>query len=405
MKVALLAETFPRNTGYFGVMFPKYLARLGADVHLLTLDLPPYWNVPSMRSHYEQLVGREWLVPGHVAAHDGYTVHVLRHEIRLGLMRMAGMAEKLRQLRPDVVYSLSAIGWIALEAALLKPLLGYRLFTGSHTAASTFPLFRAKLPWYAPERMKVFLTRAVPGRLISLATERCYGPTVDCAEIAWRFFGVQRHKVGVMHLGVDTDVYFPVNDDATRRERAQVRAELGFAEDEVVAIYTGKLTAEKNVGVMVRAVEAMRARGHRFRAFVIGEGPQRDEIAAMPGVTILPYQSYDRLGRYYRASDIGVWPTNESTSMLDAAACGLPLVVSDGIVYRDHVDGNGIVYRMNDLESLVATFEVLADPAQRQRLGAAGAAKMSRSFSWLEHARRRLAEYEGAVGLPGMRSA
>lgn len=397
MRIVLLAETFPRNTGYFGVMFPKYLARLGAEVHLLTLDLPPYWQVPSMRRHYEQLLGAEWLTPGRVAMQDGYTVHVMPHERVLGFMRMRGMAAKLRALRPDVVYSLSAIGWMALEAALLKPFLGYQLFTGSHTAASTFPLYRAGLPWYAPARLRAFATRAVPGRIVSLATVRCYGPTVDCAEIAWRFFGVQRHKTAVMHLGVDTDVFFPVAGSAHEAERAAARAELGFAPGDVVAIYTGKLTAEKNVALLADAVAKLRERGLPYRALVVGDGPERDALAERPHVTLLPYQSYERLGRYYRAADVGVWPTNESTSMLDAAACGLPLVVSDGIVYRDHVEGNGLVYHMNDLGSLVATLALLAEGDRRRALGAAGARKMAEHFSWLSHARRRLAEYEAAV--------
>lgn len=397
MRIVVLTETFPRNTGYFGVMFPKYLAKLGVEVHLITMDLPPYWSIPSMRSHYEHLVGQEWLVPGRVDRHDDYTVHVLRHRFVAGLVRMAGLGAKLRALAPDIVYSLSAIGWIALEAAFWKPIVGYRLFTGSHTAASAFPLFHSRRPWYSPERLKVFIARTMPGRLISLATERCYGPTIDCAEIAWRFFGVQKHKVGVIHLGVDTDVYFPVRDATTRAERESVRSELGFTNNDVVAIYTGKLTTEKNVAIMVRAVEAMRYRGQSFRALVIGDGPQRAALAAMPNVTILPYQPYDRLGRYYRAADIGVWPTNESTSMLDAAACGLPLVVSDGIVYREHVDGNGMVYRMNDLESLIETFERLSSEDERHRLGAAGAVKMRDAFSWREHARRRLEEYRSVL--------
>jgi glycosyltransferase involved in cell wall biosynthesis len=350
-----------------------------------------------MRRHYEELVGVEWLVPGLVAPHDGYMVHVLPHRMAGGLMRMRGLARTLRDLRPDVVYSLSAIGWIALEAALLKPVLGYTLFTGSHTAASTFPLFHDAAPWYAPSRLKVFVSRAIPGRLISLATERCYGPTVDCAEIAWRYFGVQRRKVGVMHLGVDTDVYFPVRDDATRAEREDVRRELGVDPQEIVAIYTGKLTPEKHTGLLVQAVGRLRQRGLPFRALVIGEGPQRDEIAAMENVVTLPYQRYDRLARYYRASDVAVWPTNESTSMLDAAACGLPLIVSDGIVYRDHVDGSGLVYTMNDLDALVAALERLSAPEERARLGAIGAEKMATRFSWLDHARRRLDEYEAAT--------
>jgi glycosyltransferase involved in cell wall biosynthesis len=109
------------------------------------------------------------------------------------------------------------------------------------------------------------------------------------------------------------------------------------------------------------------------------------------------------LGPQYRAADVAVWPTNESTSMLDAAACGLPLVVSDGIAYRDHVEGNGVVVRMNDLDDLVDHLRRLGDPDERRRLGSAGARKMAERFSWDRVARLRLRDYERAVAFPGGR--
>ncbi len=383
--------------GYLGTMLPRYLARLGADVHYLSLDLPPYWQIPDMREHYKRLVGEEWLTPGRVAVHDGYTVHVLNHHMVGGQPRMPGLRRKLQELKPDVVYSLSAVGWLALECAFAKPFLGFKLFTGSHMLASGFPFARRKRPWLSLEAIKVILSRWIPGRFVSLMTEKCYAPTVDCAEIAWRFFGVQRRKVEVMHLGVDTEVFFPVSSAADESERSQTRRELDVLEDEILVVNSGKLTAEKNVLLVAQAVAKLRASGRAFRLLCIGEGGQRDALAAAPWTTVLPFQPYQGLARFYRAADIAIWPTTESTSMLDAAACGVPIIVSDGIVYRDHVDGNGLVVRMNDLEDLLAKLIELMDPKLRARLGKAGAEKMATRFSWREHVRRRMTEYQQSI--------
>jgi glycosyltransferase involved in cell wall biosynthesis len=347
-----------------------------------------------MREHYTSLVGSEWLVPDREFEYQGYRVHVLAHQSIGGLMRMKGIGRKLRELQPDVVYSLSAIGWIALEAALWRLVMRYSLFTGSHTAASTFPLYHSKAPWYDTRRAKNLLARKIPGRLISYLTERCYGPTVDCAEIAWRFFGVQRAKVKVMHLGVDTDVFFSTESLHSMSERLTVRKELKFDYDDIVVVYSGKLTREKNVPILADAVETLRDEGLKFELLVIGDGPERESLIRRNNVRLIPYQPYDRLGRFYRAADIGVWPSNESTSMLDAAACGLPLVVSDGIIYRDHVTGNGRVFNAGSLDSLVSVLRELRDKELRIQLGAEGARKMLQDFSWLEHARRRLREYQ-----------
>jgi glycosyltransferase involved in cell wall biosynthesis len=397
VRVAIVAETFPRNMGYLGTLLPKYLARLGVDVDYLTLDLAPYWQVPSMAEQYRRMVGADALVPGKTFMHEGYRVHVMRHTSWLGHVRMPGLKAKLRELRPDIVNSLSAIGWLAIDCALARSRLRFRLFTGSHTTASTFPMAAARRPWLSLAGVRTFGTRWIPGRFVSLRTELCYGPTIDCAEIAWRFFGVQRAKVRVMHLGVDTDVFFPVVAETATAERVRTRTDLGIAATDIVCIYTGKFTDEKNPLALAQAVRELGGTDCRFRAVFVGEGPQRAQLEAEPRARVLPFRPYQQLGALYRAADIAVWPTNESTSMLDAAACGLPLVVSDGIVYRDHVDGNGLVYRMNDVPDLVAALARLADPSLRRQLGAAGAEKMRTRFSWLEHARTRIQDFERSL--------
>jgi len=397
MRIVIAGDAFPRNMGYLGTMLPKYLARLGAEVHVLALDLPPYWQQPELRAHYMRLIGEEWFVPGRIAPYDGYTVHILRHQQVGRLVRMPDLRRKLAELKPDVVYSQTAVGWLPLECAFWKLVYGFRLFTGSHMLASGFPFARKAHPWRSREAIKVLLARWLPGRLISLLSEKCTAPTSDCAEIARRFFGVQKHKVEVRHLGVDTDVFFPVSTQEHATERAQTRRELGIEDEEILCTYSGKLTAEKNAMIIAQAVNQLRKEGQKFRFVCIGEGAQKDELSKAEWTTVLPFMPYQALGRYYRAADIAIWPTNESTSMLDAAACGVPIIVSDGIVYREHVDGNGLVIRLGDLADLVAKLKRLADVKLRSQLGAVGAEKMVTQFSWLAHARARLAAYEQAL--------
>ena len=66
--------------------------------------------------------------------------------------------------------------------------------------------------------------------------------------------------------------------------------------------------------------------------------------------------------------------------MLDAAASGLPIIVSDGIDH-DHVVENGLAYRMIDLESLCERLRELEN-VDRRRDGRAGARKMRERFTW-----------------------
>ena len=100
---------------------------------------------------------------------------------------------------------------------------------------------------------------------------------------------------------------------------------------------------------------------------------------------------------FYGAADIGVWPRQESTSQLDAAACGLPIIVSDHIRVMERVDGSGLTYREGDAEDLARQLASLASSELRLRLGEYGSRKMRDRFSWIEIARRRVKEYEEIV--------
>lgn len=397
MKVVIACPAFTEHMGYLVNTLPRHLARHGADVHVIAGDLPFNYQIQDFASVYGSPRAAGALAPGVYENYDGYTLHIVPHQISSGHVRLPALRNKLRILRPDVVQTYQSAGWITLECAALCPIFGYVLFTGNHNAASTFPLWRYRDRPFAIPRLKSYLTRSLPGMFVSLFTEKCYAATVDCGEIAWRFLGTRRSKVEVMHLGVDTDFFYAPGDDE-RRLGAALRAEHGIRSDETVFVYTGKLTGEKNVRILAEAVAALRSEGHAARTLVVGEGPQRDTIAACDGAVVLPFVRHAQLPPYYWASDVGVWPTNESTSMLDAAACGLPLVVSDGIVYRDHVEGNGLVVRQHDRDDLINALRTLLDPTLRATFGEIGARKMREAFSMERVATQRLNNYRVALG-------
>ena len=80
--------------------------------------------------------------------------------------------------------------------------------------------------------------------------------------------------------------------------------------------------------------------------------------------------------------------------MLDAAACGLPIVANHTMTARERIEGNGSFYRLNDREDLVQVLLGFREPHTRQNLGTFGAQKMARHFSWEAVAKRRLADAE-----------
>jgi glycosyltransferase involved in cell wall biosynthesis len=397
LKVVLLSETYAPDMGYLENVLPEYMSLLGMEVHVVTMDLQPYYQYSSGIG--DSGIGRDddRLTPGTVRIMDGYSVHVLGHKKRLGYMRMTGLFAKLRELRPDIVQTTAAIGWTAMDAAMGRLLLGYRLFTGSHNAASGFRPAREGYQSFA-EYLRDRCTRYIPGRMVSLLTSKCYASTSDCAEIAYKFFGVQRAKTETMHLGVDTRTFRPIISDEDIASRRRVREGLGFSPDDIVCIYTGKLTMQKNAIILGRAIEILRLDGRPFRGLFVGNGEEATRIATVPGSTVMSSIPFRHLVKYYQAADIAVWTGNESISTLDAAACGIPVIISDAVRYREHIDGNGLVFRFGDIDDLCRQLHYLMDPDTRRLLGSRGADKMRTGWSWESRARQRRADYQAALG-------
>ncbi len=207
---------------------------------------------------------------------DGYSVHVLPHRSQLGYMRMVGLLDKLKLLRPDVIQTFTVGGWIALDATIARLFFGSRLFTGSHRCACTFPVEQLSNSLFSTPRISNLLLRETPGRITSLFTEKCYAATQDCAMVAARFMGMQRRKVMVQHLGFDSATCHPLNSEGARAERTALRRRLGFAPDDLVVINTGKLNSQRNGLLLAQTVGHLRAKSLPFRGLFIGCGSQSD---------------------------------------------------------------------------------------------------------------------------------
>jgi glycosyltransferase involved in cell wall biosynthesis len=397
--VALLSEVFCQNMGYLENMLPVYLARLGIDVHVVTMGLQPYYQTKGCPEIYRGFAEEWGASPRVLDTGKGYTLHILPHRRVLGYMKMVGLGEKLRSLHPDIVQTTATIGWLPLQAALIKAVLDYKLFTGNHHHASVFPLANKRVYPWSLEILRCRLTRTLPGWLVSLCAEKCYAITPDCADIAARFFGVPREKIDICPLGVDTSMFAPILSQQELDARLALRGFLGFSPDEIVCVYTGRFTQDKNPLLLAAAIDRLQREGHPFRGLFVGNGEQSEAIQKCRGCVTHPFVPVHELGVLFRASDIAVWPTQESTSMLDAAACGLPIVVNHTMSATERIEGNGVTYQLNDCDDLSRVLLELRDANERHRLGFCGAEKIAREFSWNSVASRRLRDYHAVLGV------
>jgi glycosyltransferase involved in cell wall biosynthesis len=393
-RIVLISDWFAEKMGYSENCLPKALAALGHTVHLITSNAQPYFDSPTYRETYEPFIG-PGLVDCETKSLDGYTLHRLPIGRWARRLRLQGLRSKLKELRPEVVQTFDALTLSTLEAAWAQPALGYPLFLETHLHASVFDPERRR----RHQRRQWSLYRRTAGRLINQRAVKCYAIAADAAQIATEFLGLAPAKVEICGLGVDTQLFRPPTEPADQAARGYWRRELGFEPEDLVCIYTGRFAASKGPQILAEAIGRHAGPGPRLRGLFVGGGTAA-EIAAIQsqvGCVVHPFVPARELPPYYWAADIGVWPRQESTSQLDAAACGLPIIISDRVTVRERVEGNGLFYPEGDTAGLQQQILALANRELRQNLGRAGSRKVIEHYSWLEIARRRAQDYAAAL--------
>lgn len=397
-KVVVVSGFFSEGMGYTENCLPKTLASLGHDVHVVTSNFNVYGNTPEYDKTY-----RDFLGPADQGARtfttDGYTVHRLQCSLIRGYVSIHGLGTKLRELAPDVVHCTEIASLQTYKLALMRRSLGFRLFAETHQHMSVVKPYLKNPNGQFVRRFGYWLTRTLPTSLASRTVEKCYAIAPDCVEVATRFYGVSPSKIRMQSLGTDTLLFRPAESAEEREERRSMREAAGYGATDIVCVYTGRFSKDKNPLVLAQAIDGLVVSGEkRFHGLFVGEGEQRQAILQCGQSQIRSFARHIDLAKLYRMADIAIWPRQESMSMLDAAACGLPLIVSADIGENERVAGNGCVYRENDAADLGRAIVSLVSAEERASLAAVGRKKMREHFSWTNIAQSIVADYAQAIG-------
>jgi glycosyltransferase involved in cell wall biosynthesis len=192
--------------------------------------------------------------------------------------------------------------------------------------------------------------------------------------------GVDARKIDVVPSGIDPA---PARDP---RRRAELRARLGCAGEEVVGINVSALADGKGQKDLLEAASIASRRAPRLRLWIAGEGPLEDALRAKQGALGLE-QVVQFLGfradimSLLHAADFFCLPTLHEglgSSILEAMSAGLPVVATRvGGIPEIVEDGRtGILVSPSDPGSLAdAMVEMATSPDLREAMGARGVAR------------------------------
>ena len=196
----------------------------------------------------------------------------------------------------------------------------------------------------------------------------------------WRYFAAPRvpasERIFVCPRGVDATQFTPEKrSDSVKRE---MRERAGIPENAVILLYAGRISPEKNIGLLVEMMKILaKDESHDYRLLVAGAGPLSDWLKEQTHehfrgkIVQLGHLDKETLSTYYANADVFVHPNPKEPfgiAPLEAMASGAPTVApnSGGILSYATGDNAWLVEPTGE-NFAAAVREVIDDPLERDR--------------------------------------
>ena len=168
-------------------------------------------------------------------------------------------------------------------------------------------------------------------------------------------------------VGIDLSRFTVASAD----QKEQIRRELGLQEGETFAFTVGNVIPRKNQAVLIRAVKELRDPG--FHLFIAGDGPLEEalkdlsrELGVEKQIHLLGFRR--DVYRLSSAADLFLFSSRQeglSVSVMEAMACGLPIVASSIRGNTDLIDPGegGFLVSPDDAAGFAGAIrQILSDP-------------------------------------------
>lgn len=308
------------------------------------------------------------------------------------LRTLAGLIRLYRRERPDIVHQValkpalygSIAAWLARVPATVNAFagMGFLFISEGVFARTVRPILRLSF--------RILLNRRQSRVIVQNPDDRAL--FVDR-------IGVSADRVTIIRgSGVDTARYMPSPEPP------------GIP----VAACVSRMLWDKGIGELVDAARLLKQRGVPIRIRLIGPGD--DNPAAVPQSTLDDWAREgivdiagpsDDIAAEYGNAHIAVLPSYREglpKALLEAAACGLPIVATDVPGCREvcrHED-TGLAVPVRTVEPLAEALQTLAEnPGLREKYGAAARRLAEVAFAEAIVVRQTLALYEACIGKSG----
>ena len=198
-------------------------------------------------------------------------------------------------------------------------------------------------------------------------------------------------------LGVDINHFYPSSES-----KQAVRRSLEWSESEIPVIgYLGRLVPEKGLDLLMGVLDQLKT---PWRALFIGTGSMEFTLKVWAKrypdqVRICTEVRHNEVPQYLNAMDMLVAPSQTMPNwreqfgrmLIEAFACGIPVIGSDSGEIPYVLENAGIVVGEKDKSGWISAIsDLLENSSRRQSLGQTGLEKAHALYSWSSVAQQHL---------------
>jgi len=216
------------------------------------------------------------------------------------------------------------------------------------------------------------------GRATLNAADRiiCYTPLEKQTFV--NEFGISPDKIELIPNGIDPQMFCPPQRPP---------------EDGRTALFVGRLVSGKGAHFLIEAANILKGQYPDLKVVLVGDGPAKHDIENLieryrlqDMVSLRDFSPYNEMPEIYQTSSIFVLPSLHEgvpRTMLEAMACGLPVILSDFPHLKDIVQSAGLMFPKGDAGALAESVATLLEDEKTAReFGRNGRNKIINDYSW-----------------------
>jgi glycosyltransferase involved in cell wall biosynthesis len=364
MKIVHLMGYFVPELGYQEYYLAKKHKQMGHDVYVIASDLLyPFPNIETMLKEAGIKKTSRKRKPGFSIIDgiiDGVKVYRLKHLFEYSdFILVKGLKQTLMKIKPDIVFAHESRQGTPALAALYKNRIGYKLVVDQHD-------FYHKIsnhPWWKKilRSLDYFLFRKFIVDYSLKRADKIVAVTQETRDFLTKIHKINPKDISLIHLGVDTSSFKFDN-----KCRIGIRKKFRIKKNDVVLVFSGTIVRRKGVELLLEAVSEIKNKN--IKLMIVGSG-QLDYMKELKGLakklgiynkTIFTgFIKKNDVKDYFSAADIGVWPGNNSVSIMEAMACKLPIVMVDLQLSHLVSYNNGFKFSQHNKKELKTQLEKL----------------------------------------------